>query len=171
MNILAKVKDIFISLKGYRIINSTWGGGIVQDSKVIQPYGFDSVPNYDIICVTSKTQSNEDNIVIGFMDKSLLQDLQIGESGLYSKNDDNVIQATIKLRKDGIMEINGNDDFMVRYSKLEKAFNELQDKFNTFANAYVPGGPANVGLPPTIQPSTADITEAKIDNVKTNSGE
>jgi hypothetical protein len=86
------------------------------------------------------------------------------------------------------MEVGGDADFMVRFSAMEAAFNEFRDDFNAaladinqnsadiaaFAAAYVPGGPAAVGLPPTFtygdnQPadSAADISGAKIDEIKT----
>lgn len=67
---------------------------------------------------------------------------------------------------------------MVRYSKLEEAFNQLQadhddlvQKFNSHTHLYIPGPPGStVPTAPTTTPgtpSTADITEAKIDEIKT----
>jgi len=49
----------------------------------------------------------------------------------------------------------------------------LLGKWNSFCAEYVPGGPAMVGLPGTLAPSTipestADIIGAKIEEIKTS---
>jgi hypothetical protein len=54
----------------------------------------------------------------------------------------------------------------VQFSALKTAFEELQGKWNAFAAAYLPGGPASQGTPPTAGQSTADISNAKIDSVR-----
>lgn len=73
----------------------------------------------------------------------------------------------VKVTPDGL-ELLGNENYAVKYQELEKAFNELKNDFNNFANAYVPGGPATQGLPAKVLPSTADITPAKNEKIKTN---
>ena len=88
-----------------------------------------------------------------------------------------MLKASIILRKDGTAEILGNTDNMVRFSKLQTAFDQLKSdlndhvqNWNTFAAAYVPGGPSPVGLPPTAStstPSSADVEPAKINEIKT----
>ena len=88
-----------------------------------------------------------------------------GEYEIYA-SDGVTKKSRVKCKVDGVVELNGTADFAVRYSKLEAAFNDLQSKWNTFANAYVPGGPGGIGTPPTAIPSTGDITQAKITEVK-----
>ena len=107
-----------------------------------------------------------------------------------ANNEDVNIQykdSYIKIKKDGTVEMLGDADNMVRYSKLETAFNQLKQDFDTLVstfNAHIhtpvivgvsggSGAPA-VGVPgptpttaTTVSPSTADITGAKIEEIKT----
>lgn len=87
-----------------------------------------------------------------------------GEKKLYSI-DAGVIAAFINFLQSGIIEINGNADFLVRYNALETAFNQLKSDFDTHGHLYTPGGgtPTQTGPPPA---SSADITPAKVDTVK-----
>jgi hypothetical protein len=75
--------------------------------------------------------------------------------------------SSFKVNKD-VIELLGDSNFLVKYNELEKAFNELNDKFNSFANSYVAGGPTTQGLPVKVLPSDADITKAKNEKIKTN---
>ena len=177
--ILARLNSSAIN-RFYRIIKSVWGNNVTETSNLAVPYGMDCNPPQNEITVVAETGNNSDSIVVGFVTKNVLEDLVLGECGLYAKDANGGIVATIKMRNSGDVEVNGNDDFMVRFSKLEEAFNELQDRYNElaqrwsiFANAYVPGGPTVQGSPPTASNadlSEADISLAKIENVKTNSG-
>ena len=90
--------------------------------------------------------------------------LEEGEQELYS-SDDGKRKAKHRFKKDGTHVLNDGEDWAVRYSELESAFNKLKDDFNKFANQYVPGGPAAVGLPAKVLPSTADISGAKVEEV------
>ena len=77
------------------------------------------------------------------------------------------------MKNDETIEIGGDTDFMVRYSELESAFNELRDDFNNLVtkfNTHVHPSPAGGSTGPTPTggtPSTADITGAKINEIKT----
>ena len=88
-----------------------------------------------------------------------------GEIEIYSSNSGER-KAKIRFKSDGSIVVNDGGDYAVKYSELETAFNNLQQQWDTFANAYVPGGPSAVGTPPTALPSTADITRAKVDTVR-----
>lgn len=74
----------------------------------------------------------------------------------------------------GNVEIQGNSDFAVRFSALETAYNELNNKYNDLIsrlNAWVvapgDGGAALKALltAPPVLTSTGDISGAKVDNV------
>jgi hypothetical protein len=92
--------------------------------------------------------------------KDLIEpDVEAGEKKLYSYVG-TTIKAFIKWVKDGILELNGNADFAVRYTALETAFNQLKSDFDTHTQT-VSGG---VAQPPTA--STADITPSKVETVK-----
>lgn len=195
--ILARLNRTNIK-NAFRIITSIWGRNITETSNLSIPYGIDCNPPQDEISVIAETGNNADNIVIGFVTKEVLDDLSKGEIGLYSKDANGNIVATIKLRNNGkiefssnpeegqtigsedeIIKIGGEGDHMVRYSKLAEAFNELQEKFNDLVAAYnnhvhtsaAPGSPTT---PPTTLPaedSESSIAPSKIDNVETNTGE
>ncbi len=137
----------------------------VQEINQTAPFGIDSVPIKDMRGVLAGTASNGDALVIGYINKNAIA--EAGETRLFSTDDDGQLQIALHLKKDGTMEIGGDSDFMVRFSALETAYNELQGKWNAFALAYVPGSPATVGLPPTLPQSTGDISAAKIDEIKT----
>jgi hypothetical protein len=129
------------------------------------PHGVDSNPVKDMVAVYADGSVKGQQVIIGYLNKNAVA--EVGGLRLYSTNTNGVEQIAIYFRANGTIEVGGDSDFMVRYSALETAFNELQTKFNTFANAYVPGSPTTVGLPPTVAPSTADISLAKINEIKT----
>ncbi len=111
-------------------------------------------------------------IVIAVSD-DLAPEVDPGEREIYST--DNPVtakQARIKWAKNGDVIVNEGTDNAVRYSKLEEAFNQLQDDFDNFVTTVynvhqhptaAVGPPSNPSV--TGAASTADITDAKIDDV------
>lgn len=186
--------------KGFRIIKSIWGKKNTVTSNLSVPYGFDCNPPQYERAIVADTGNNAESVVVGFVSKNVIDDLVLGESGLYAKDPDGNVVATIKLRNDGTIEmsnqgtggqsigdentdvsIGGTGDNLSRYSVLETAFNELQEKFNDLVasfNSHV-HATAAVGppSPPTPSPTVpASISEeniegAKIENVFTNTGQ
>lgn len=144
-------------------------------------FGEDSNPAGGKVLQIGTTNSNE-NIVVAVIQKAD-DTLNKGDKVIYSTDTNGNIVAKIYLRNDGTIEVKGDnivfqegEDFAVRYSKLESEFNELKDKFNslvqawnTFAAAYIPGGPSTQGFPATVSTatqSTADITQSKVETIK-----
>ncbi len=74
--------------------------------------------------------------------------------------------AFIKSDGSGVISINGDSDYAVRFTKLETEFNKLRDAWDIFATAYVPGSPSVTGLPPSASASGADLSGAKIESIK-----
>lgn len=142
-----------------------YGKKDIQTPYESMPFGFDSNPTEGMVALQANTGELGATAIIGYINVNQLA--KVGELRLYSTDENKAEKAYIWLKNDENIEIGGDTDFMVRYSALETAFNELQQKFNTFASSYVPGSPTSVGLPPSVQPSTADISGAKIDNIKT----
>lgn len=97
-----------------------------------------------------------------------------GEQELYSLDVAGTAKAaTIKLTNDAIIEMNGDTDFAVRYSELESAFNQLKQDLNAFILVYnththvAPVGGGATGVPSaTGTDSAADITGAKVEEIK-----
>ena len=105
-------------------------------------------------------------------DDNIQPSMAAGEKKIYSVSDGG-IAAFINFLKGGIIEINGNDDFAVRFNELETGFNQFRTDFNNFlTSAYnvhthptAPTGPVSApSLPGSA--STADISAAKVEEVK-----
>ncbi len=96
-------------------------------------------------------------------DDGIVPSVNPGEKKLYSTNS-GAIQAFINLLADGTIEINGSTDFAVRFTALETAFNQLKSDLNSHVHSGVTAGGASTMMPTT--PSTADITPAKVEEVK-----
>jgi hypothetical protein len=173
---LKKVKTISTendSLR-QRIVKFFRLGRDVQTAVEVAPYGIDSNPIKDIIAIHAETAEKGKSVIIGYINKNQLAG--IGESRIYSTDANGVLKTSIWLKNDGVMEIGGDTDFMVRYSKLEQAFNELKTDHNKLVDAFnahvhpANGVIATVSAEPKIpaDQSNADITLAKIDLIKTS---
>jgi hypothetical protein len=142
----------------------------------ISPPGTDSSPIKGMVAVYSRTASKDGSVVVGY----LLKDLQAkpGEHRTFSTNTNGDLKFYIWQKDDGTCEIGGNAKNMVRYQELETAFNALKDAHNKLVDAFnqhmhptAGTGPPSIATPiPTLIPavaSTADITPAKINEIKT----
>jgi hypothetical protein len=146
-----------------------------QTSEEVAPFGLDSNPPKDMIAIYGKTQIHGETVIIGYLNKNQLAD--IGEFRTFSVDEDGNQAFYTWLKNDGTMEIGGDSKNLARFQELKQGFDALKDdfndhvqKWNTFANAYAPGGPSSLGTPPIAQasdPSTASIDSAKIDEIKT----
>jgi hypothetical protein len=73
--------------------------------KSLFPFGFFSKPTKKTRGV-AKSVNNNESVALGYLQKAgEVKEIGDGESMVYSKNDDGVIQAKIVLRKDGNIEI------------------------------------------------------------------
>lgn len=167
--------------KGFRRIKSVvTGKDDAQTPYEVMPFGVDGVAPKSWRAVYSKTEEDGKSIIIGYFNLAQLDTLVRGEHRIYSTDPDGVISTSIYMRGDGTMEVGGDVDFMVRYNALETAFNQLQsdhDDLVTTFNAHIHTTTATVGTGPpgvisptttTESPSTADITPAKIEEIKTS---
>lgn len=172
-------KVISTSVKdGFRFVKMLiFGRDDVQDVHEVSPYGTDANPIKDITAIYAKTGSRGETICIGYVNKNRLSD--VGEHRIFSTDSDGEVQMFLHLKNDGTAEFGGDADFMVRYNELETAFDELKSDFNDLVNSYnshihtttatVGTGPVGVIAPTTStgSKSTADITPAKIEEIKT----
>ena len=78
-----------------------------------------------------------------------------GEKFLYSVDSDGVVQALLKLLKSGIIEVNGNTDFAIRFNALDTALQSMLTALNL--DIVAAGGAGS---------TTLDISGAKVDEVK-----
>jgi hypothetical protein len=81
-------------------------------------------------------------------------------------------RATIYLKSDSTIELNGSADFAVAFNDLKAAFDQLKDELNTFIDDYNlhnhPTAPPGVVSTPSVAgtPAAADMSGAKVESVK-----
>ena len=162
--------------KGFSVFKSGIGVSQLAKSAVLSTFGFIGIPYVGMNAVRDRTGS--ESVITGIIQKAM-DGLKEGESVMFSKTSEGV-KATIYARVDGSLEINGDDDYAVRYSVLKAQFDELNNKFNTFVEVYnihvhpVPlsqaifpaSTPSSSPTPMSGTASTADMSEAKVDSVK-----
>lgn len=152
------------------------GKADIQEVITVGPFGVDSRAIKDMVAIHAQTGVSGESVVIGFINKDCIA--AIGENRIFSTDENGVLSTYIHLKNDQTMEVGGNTDFMVRYSELENAFNELKNDhndlvtaFNSHMHATAATGPPSIPtpIPSSIPatPSTADITGAKIEEIKT----
>jgi GH15 family glucan-1,4-alpha-glucosidase len=113
-------------------------------------------------------------IVIGVRD-GIEPSMGEGERKIYSQSGGS-IKAYTNYLKDGIQELNGNNDFITAFNEMKTAFDQMKgdlngiiNAWNAFATAYAPGGPSAVGTPPSlsnVSTSSADMSGAKCSTLK-----
>jgi hypothetical protein len=152
----------------------------VQTLDAVGAFGEDSNPPKDLRGVSLETGVRGESVILGFYGD--FHDTEPGEKKIYStESDGSAVAAFIKLLTDGTQEFNGSGNFLTKFNELETAFNTLKadyDNLVTLYNAHIHTTTATVGataVPGEIAPttssgssSTADISGAKAENLKTN---
>jgi len=139
------------------------------------PYGTDSNPIADMEAVYADTGARGRQVIVGYINKNQLA--AVGEHRIYSTDSEGELKTYIWLHSNGTMDLAGNSDNAVRYSKLAEVVTELQTDINNlktiFKTAWVvlPGdGGAALKAASSVWSSTnlsKDITLAKINEIKT----
>ena len=137
-------------------------GEDVRSIELIPGAGVDVNPALGCRVVLSDVSSSYQ--VTGAVTDDLTPECDPGEKEIYS-TDSPVTQklAKIKLNKDSEIVMNDGADFAVRYSALETAFNQLKMDFDAHVHGGVATGSGSTGA---TTPSTADITGAKVEDIK-----
>lgn len=153
---------------GLRYIKNVFSGD-AHESIQVAPFGDDSCPPDNIKGVKVKTTSDAYQVIIGYFNRSNVATK--GEKRIYSVKNDGSVSFFVHLKSDGTVEIGGDTDNLVRYSKLKEGFDQLKSDFNEFKATHthigVTAGGGTSGVPSDTSPSEADITECKIDEIKT----
>lgn len=149
----------------------------------IESHGSDNAEFFQIPGIFSKPQDdvqavcidcNGMNIVIAGHDYKFDQDIQKGETLIYSYDAAGALKAKILLNASGEIVLNGGTDFAVAYTDLKSAFdtlkgdlNNLISVFNSHVHPGVTAGGASTSA--TVTPGTAsaaDMAGAKVATVK-----
>lgn len=146
----------------------------VQTSFEAAPFGTDSNPIKNMVAVYMPTGIKGKTVLVGYINKNQLAG--VGELRHYSTGEDGAVKFYTWLKNDGTYEVGGDADNMVRYSELESAFNDVKGKVNDLVTAFnshthvltLSAGTGSAAPPANQQtPTTADISGAKIDEIKT----
>lgn len=172
MNVV-KIIETFVE-GGRRIVKALrYGRDDVQTSKQVTPYGFECNPVRDSIGLYTSTATRNRTYVMGYISES--NETAPGECRVFSTDADGGVQIAFHYKADGTVEMGGDADNAVRYSKLESAFNELKSdvndlviKYNAHTHGVISLGAPTGPAAPLGSPSAADITAAKIDELKTS---
>lgn len=157
----AKVKQWSIE-KGKRILKLLQFGA--KTAKVAAPFGDDSNPVKDMTAIFAETSVSGEPFVIGYVNTNMLA--AVGEKRIFSLKESGSLSTYIWLKNDETMELGGNADHAVRFSKLKAGIDakdeliqaelvKIKAALQTVGGTYIPG---------TI---TTDIEAAKIDKIKT----
>jgi len=175
---LVKIISSTISASRQAVKFLRYGKSDVQETPTVSPYGIDSNPVADMVGLYAETGEKGKNVLIGYINKSAIA--QPGENRLFSTDTNGVVKAVIYLRNNGDLELNGDEDYMVRYSELKAGFDDLKAELNAMitnwnllTTVYIPGGPTVVGSPLTLAGydvplAIASIDASKINNVRTS---
>ena len=94
-------------------------------------------------------------------DDDIVPSMAVGEKKIYS-TESGTIKAFINLLSTGVIELNGNADFAVRFTALETAFNQFKSDYNSHTHVSV----TSLASPtPPLPQTTADMSGAKVDEV------
>lgn len=154
----------FDSLKSRVIKFLRFGLNDTQTATEAVPFGIDSNPVKDMIAIYSKTSTMGEAVIIGYINENQLADP--GETRIFSTDSSGGLKTYIWLKADGKIQLGGTADNAVRFSKLEDGFNQLKSDFNNFLT-HVHGTAGTPTTPPAL-PSTASISDAKIDEIQTS---
>jgi len=142
-----------------------FGKNDVQTAIEAAPYGVDSHPVKDMIALYAPTTQNGKSVIVGYLNKNQLA--EVGELRLFSTNTQGDEQAYVWLRSSGDIELNGDTDNLIRYSKLSNRLNTLVSDINAEL-AEIAIGISAAGGAYTPVPIAIDISDTKIDNLKTS---
>jgi hypothetical protein len=131
-----------------------------QTVELLCPPGLDARPLADEAVAVD--EAGEAYLVATGCDPGIESDVEEGEAELYSHDAEGKL-ARVRCDGEGQVVVNQGADWAVQFSALKTAFEELQGKWNDFAELYSPG---QGGSPPSAAQSTADISTAKIDDVR-----
>lgn len=163
--ILSKIISSTIT-KG-RLLVKVLGLGSSDIKTVYQllPFGIDSRPVKNYRAVYSDTGIKGEKILIGVINNNVLTG--IGEIRIHSEDSSGNEVLYVHLKSDGNCEINGNNDNLVRYLKLDEGLSNMAGDINTELGKIQT---AIIALGGTYAKSDidVDISDSKIDELLTS---
>lgn len=146
---------------GYRFVKTKISRLFVEETKTLNPFGFDSNVPKGFIAVIAETSNNSDPVIVGYLNKNAMEGLKVGDSMQYSTDENGITKSTLILRNDGTAELLGNADNAIRYAALNTALQVYVEAVNNqLITALAP-------VPYIWLPIDLDISLSKIEEIKT----
>lgn len=153
----------FEIVKGERIFKVEQLG--IKTADFATSFGDDSVAPKNWTGVYCDTLNDGDKVIVGWININQLSKVKAGEKRIYSLKEDGKTQSIdIYLRDDEKIEIGGDQDNLVKYSKLNQSLQNQVNSVNTELQKIVAAISA-LGGSYVIQPISLDISESKIDEL------
>lgn len=149
--------------KGKRYIKAYVYGDYAREARQMSIAGVDSSPVKGTKGLFLKTTNSSEPVFLGNIG---LAEAEEGEIQIYSW-DGKTKEGFIWIKKDGTIEINGSADNAVRFSPIDSACSKLAQDINAEL-VKIAAGITTAGGAYTPSPISIDISDAKIDNVKTS---
>jgi hypothetical protein len=174
-------KILSAAIRGdFRLIQQEVFGKSARDAYEVASWGVDSVPVKGVDAAYCATNSINQPIVIGYVQKNRIA--QVGEFRAYSTDTSGAFKFNVWVRADGTVLIGDSNspsaytDFLVKFNALKSGYDLLRTDLNNFVtifNAHVHSGvttgPGASGPTPTPgTPSSASIDSSKATKIKTN---
>jgi phage gp45-like len=141
-------------------------GGVTREASLYQQHGFRSRPVAGTrgVFVPFGSGSRE-GVIIATENYTLDITLDVGGAAIYSTNAAGDVQAEIKLRADGSIELNGDSKRLVTYGELNTAIQTFITALNLHVHS---GGTLPLGLTgaPTV-PASLNISASQTSTLKT----
>lgn len=148
----------------------------IQEVNESAPFGDDANPIKGMTAIYAATSQRGEMVIIGYINKNRLAD--VGEKRIFSTDSGGDLSTYIWLKNDGTMQLGGVVDNAVRYIPLNAGLQAEAVKIGTNLNAIlvnltalniavnglIPGA---VPMPYVITPVDVDISNSKIDEIKT----
>lgn len=161
------LKQLFIKILRY-------GKNDVQTPLQVSPYGTDSNPIKDMIAVYGKCGSDNNNVIVGYINKNSLA--KPGEYRTFATDANGTEKFYTWMKDDGTMELGGNTNFAVKYNELKIEYDKTKNYITTLKTAtgvvasaldsLVPGTSAAFNLAMSTQ-VIGDFGQTKNDKIKT----
>lgn len=129
------------------------------------PPGIDGGPRKNLKAIFAESMEKGSPVILGYLNKNQLAGA--GELRLFSEDGNAALKAYVWLKADGTIEFAGALDNLVRFSKLEDAMTQLADDINAELTK-IQTAITGLGGAYVMTPITIDISDAKIDELKTS---
>lgn len=158
----SKIKG-FLVTNGLRIFKVLRHGVVTANE--CSSFGDDSNPLNNMIAIYADTEANGDSVIIGYIQKNRI--CKPGEKRIFSLNVDGSPLKHVYLRTDGIIEVGGDVDNLVKYEKLKEAIDKLTQDINIELDK-IQLGISGVGGTYTPEEIQIQMEESKCEDLRCN---